>query len=152
MKHETIQEKLLAAGDKEVSPDERRELMSHLAECEDCRLRFGQWTRLQNLFAQAEMPASSEAFVFQVMEKITELETASAAVPAARARLFPRLVFPVLGYAFAAFLLFLVLPSRVSLAVNVKSMLLAELPQEEQWTVAQESSTVDDLLNLKEDL
>ncbi len=149
MKHEMIQEKLLALKDGEIPPEERRELLTHLAACEDCRLRFDRWEHLQNLLAQAQVPASSEAFVFQVMEKIVQPAPVSARE--ARSRLFPRFVFPTLGYLFAAFLIFFMLSPRESLAVNVETVLLAHLPQEAQWTVSEESSNVNSLWNLKEE-
>ena len=147
MNHRKMQEKILTCHDTELPDDERQAITAHLESCKECREILSRWERIGTVLSRTEMPAPSENFVNRVMAHLPWEEPASE--PAQWPWPFPRWAIPAIGYAFAIFLFFAALLPEEPL-VNTGAVLLANVPQETQWTFSGEPPEISTLLAVKE--
>ena len=148
MKHEEIRDTLLSFYDPELPGPERLEITDHLKSCQDCRNRLKHWKSLQAGLSQTAMPEPSEAFVRGVMSGIARL---GEAVPEPEPWFLPflRWLVPAAGYAFAVFLIFIAILHQEPV-FNTETVLLADVPENAQWSFVPESPKISNLISIKE--
>lgn len=121
-------EQLQSYFDGEATPEERLRMQAVIAESTECRELLKQWgqqRRAMGLLKNKEL--AGEAFVSRVMNRLDELKA-----PEPEAVEFPeflRWLFPAVGYALSAILVFMTLSVKQP-SVNADTVLLSEMPQE----------------------
>ena len=150
MIHRDIEEKIFNFYDSEFSDEDRRMVTAHTQTCPACRELLLRAEKITTGLSRAGMPESSERFVNSVMARIQNLESQVRAPEKRRASSLEWL-FPALGYALAFALMFFVISEREP-AVNTGEVLLADVPQETQWTFSKEPPEIYKLMGIKEDL
>jgi len=151
MKHQNIEEKLLAFYDSELPPIEHEEVAKHLAICKDCQSVLENWEIVRRAVSRQAVPKPSENFVHKVMTKLVDLEEAKE-----KSLLFPALakwLFPAIGYTFAIFIMFAAIlhwEPVMNGETSTETVLLANVPQALRWTFSDEEPRINKLLDLNE--
>ncbi len=152
MDHAALQAQVFALHDGELTGAARQAAETHLRECAACQALAARWQATADaLFAAPRtraMPAS-EFFVQRVMNR---LQDASRAPAMARPRLAWRATWrwlipvPALGLAVLVAML-LVRPATTS-SISVEALLLEHLSGPAAWTLSNQTTTLDDVLDL----
>lgn len=137
MNHENIKEKLLAFYDQELPEIERQEIKGHLVSCQECAETLKRWEAVSRAIGKIKLDSDPDFFVRRVMNKIEDLER--PAVPELRRSFMPKWAMPVLGYGLAFGLMFLAIAYREQPAWSTEGVLMADLPQESQMLLSDES-------------
>jgi anti-sigma factor RsiW len=139
MDHQTVKDKLFALHDRELPEEIRQEVAGHLANCSECHETYVQWQRTANAFFQPPRIQTSEAFVYQVMERVNALKEPRGLTPWG---MRIRWLAPALGLT-GVLLLFMGQPS----AVSVEALLLAERQDQvsSRFVFASEPPTTDEV-------
>jgi anti-sigma factor RsiW len=122
-------EQLQAYFDGEQTPEERIRMEAVIgasAECRELLKQWGQQRRALQLLKKTDR--SDEAFVSRVMTRLEELtvpEPEPVQVPE-----FVRWLFPAVGYALSAILVFVTFSVKHPGSVSAETILLSEVPQE----------------------
>lgn len=149
MNHDEIKDRLLSFEDAELDPREKVLLAEHLKDCGECRARLESWKQSSRALTDVKDPAPSEKFVLNVMQNVEALEAKSH-----YGWKIPEWLLPAAGYAFAAVLMIVVVNRPLfaeDTAVNTEEVLLADMPEQTQWVLANESNNdVAPLINIVE--
>jgi len=142
MSHDTPKEKLFAFYDGELTGEARREVEAHVANCSECRDAYAQWQQTANVFFRVPNVQTSDAFVHQVMGRLT----ASVRPHRAASWMEMRWLIPAAGL---AGILLLVLGSAQH-SVSLEALLLADGPENmpAQFVLASDTPSADDVLGL----
>lgn len=129
MEHRWYEERLLDFQDAETSAEDRREMLHHLESCAACRERLQRWEAARRELTPLQKVPTSEPFVARVMAQVT--------APAAR-RIgwkiqIPAWIYPELGLAAAAALLFFMVGSTPQRPVSAEGLLVARFSPDMEW-------------------
>ena len=140
MDHHTMQDQLFALYDGELADTARQEVEAHLASCAGCRHRYVEWQHTAKALFRVPQPEASEAFVYQLMERIDAGGQPRRATPWV---IGVRWLVPALGL--AGVLLVVLGPARRT--VSIEALLLADGREnaQAQFVLAGEPPTSDEV-------
>lgn len=123
-----LENQLQAYFDGELTPEERLRIEQVIAASKECRDLLAQWGLQRSVFGRLKKTGpNDDAFVSRVMNRLDELKVPEP--EPAEAPEFLRWLFPALGYAFSAILVFMTLSVKQP-SVSADIILLSEMPQE----------------------
>jgi len=141
-------EQLQTYFDGEATPEERLRMEALIAESAECQALLKQWKQQRRaLLLLKKTETSDGAFVSRVMNRLEQLkapETESAELPD-----FLRWLFPAMGYALSAILVFITLSVKQP-SVNADTILLSELPQETHSVLMAKKTDASQMFNTEE--
>ena len=142
MSHDTLKEKLFALYDGELTGEVRHEVEAHVANCSECRTAYAQWQQTASTFFRAPDVQTSDAFVHQMMGRLTASVRPRRAAPWREMRW----LIPAMGL--AGVLLLVLGPAQHP--VSLEALLLADGPENmpAQFVLASDTPSVDDVLGL----
>jgi anti-sigma factor RsiW len=127
MEHNQIQEQLADFEEGQLPDAQMRLVLHHLEGCPECREALRQWQQARQSVADCVTPEPSDSFVQRVMARVETL-------PAGSAFRIPEWLYPELGVAAAATLLFVVGYFGVPLpTVSAERLLDSFQPRGGEW-------------------
>ena len=138
MDHDWFKTRLLELQDAELPELERQQILQHAQACPSCREELERWKVTQQALSGLLKVSPSDVFVERIMSKV---ETSPAPqLPLCRrgfleklASWVPEWLYPELGLAAAAVILFFTLTSLQQVPVSTEALLLNRLPEGDQW-------------------
>ncbi|MCM8794337.1 MAG: zf-HC2 domain-containing protein [Candidatus Omnitrophica bacterium] len=147
MNHEWFQARLLDLQDEELPASQRQELLRHLQDCPACRQQVEHWNQTRQALSElGKWFFKEEPFVGRVMERIGTIPAYQPAGGFGGLIRIPEWLYPELGLAAAAMVLFAIHMFLQQPAVSSETLLLSRMPQDVQWMGRSGPSGYDGIL------
>lgn len=147
--NEKRMEQLMAYFDGEMTPEERLSFEPFLNSSPESQALLKRWAAGRRAFQPLKQDRpQDQAFVNRVMNRLEELEAPQTAAKTAVPD-FLRWLFPALGYAFSAILVFLTFSVKLPL-VSADTILLRQVPQETRGVYMKNASDISQMFLVEE--
>jgi len=144
-----LAEQLQTYFDGEMTPEERLRMETVITGSAECRAQLKQWEQQRRAFQLLKNTGQSDdAFVNRVMYRLEELQA-----PAPEPAEFPeflRWLFPAVGYALSAILVFVTFSVKHPASVSAETILLSEVPHETRGVFVKSGSDVSQMFATEE--